>query len=47
MPAILGVITLVGLILAILGTGIWHVLSWVALSYPVYIMVKYGARYFK
>jgi hypothetical protein len=47
MPIWLAAITIIGLILAILGTGLWHVLSWIALTIPVYIMVKYGKTFFK
>ncbi|MGV3704933.1 MAG: hypothetical protein ACO1NU_06095 [Arcticibacter sp.] len=46
MPLLIAVITFAGLISAILGTGMWHYMSWVALSYPVYIMIKYGRRFF-
>ncbi|ACU03040.1 MULTISPECIES: hypothetical protein [Pedobacter] len=46
-PVLLSVITFIGLLLAIMGIGIWHVFSWTALSIPVYIMVRYGLRFFK
>lgn len=46
MPVWMAVVTLIGLILAILGTGMWHIFSWIALSAPVYIMYKYGKRFF-
>jgi len=45
-PLLLFAITISGLLLAIIGTGIWHGLSWVALSIPVYFMVKYGMAFF-
>lgn len=46
MPIWMALITFIGLTLAILGTGIWHIFSWIALTIPVYIMVKYGKRFF-
>jgi hypothetical protein len=46
-PILLFVVTIMGLLLAIMGTGVWHILSWVALAIPVYVVVKYGARFFK
>jgi hypothetical protein len=46
-PILLSLITLVGLISAIMGVGIWHYFSWVALSIPVYIMIKYGIGYYR
>lgn len=46
-PILLFVVTIIGLLLAIIGTGIWHVLSWIALIIPIYVMVSYGARFFK
>jgi hypothetical protein len=47
MPILLSVITIAGLIAAILGTGIWQGLSWLLLSYPIYIMWFYGKKFFK
>ena len=47
MPIWMAVITLLGLIFAILGTGIWHLFSWVALMLPIYIMCKYGRKFFQ
>ena len=47
MPVLLSVITIIGLLLAIMGLGIWHLLSWVFLSYPVYVMIRYGMKYFR
>jgi len=47
MPIWMAVITLIGLILAILGTGLWHILSWIALTIPVYIMIRHGKKFFK
>jgi len=46
-PVLLAVITTIGLILAIIGTGIWHFLSWIALSYPVYVMCRHGLKFYK
>ncbi|WP_132225530.1 hypothetical protein [Albibacterium bauzanense] len=47
MPILLAVLTTIGLLLAIMGIGVWHILSWVALGIPLYIMIKYGVKYFK
>jgi|GEM_PF-658090 len=47
MPIWMAVVSLAGLTLAILGTGIWHTLSWIALSIPVYVMVKHGRKFFR
>lgn len=47
MPVLMAVITIAGLISAILGTGIWHYISWISLSYPLYIMTRYGKKFFK
>lgn len=47
MPILLGIVSMAGLIAAILGTGIWHGLSWLLLSYPIYIMWVYGKKFFK
>jgi len=46
MPLLLFTITIAGLLLAIIGTGIWHGFSWVTLSVPVYFMVKHGIAFF-
>lgn len=46
MPLLLFAITIAGLLLAIIGTGIWHGLSWITLAVPVYYMVKYGWAFF-
>jgi len=40
MPVFLGIITIAGLLLAIMGTGIWHFFSWIALLVPVYLVIK-------
>jgi hypothetical protein len=31
-----------GLLSALLGTGIWHVLSWIALTIPILVCVRFG-----
>lgn len=46
MPVLLAFVSLAGLVMAILGTGIWHLMSWTALSYPIYIMLKFGRKFF-
>lgn len=47
MPIILGLLTLVGLVSAILGVGFWHYVSWLTLSVPLYYSFKYGAKFFR
>jgi hypothetical protein len=47
MPILLAALSVIGLLSAIMGTGIWHIISWIALSVPIYCMLKYGSRYFK
>jgi hypothetical protein len=46
MPVLLAFVSMAGLVMAILGTGFWHLLSWAALSYPIYIMLKFGRKFF-
>lgn len=46
MPIWLSVITIIGLILAIMGTGIWHFMAWLALCIPLYVMCKHGRKFF-
>lgn len=38
MPLVLGALTLFGLLAALLGTGIWHVLSWIAIAVPLLVV---------
>lgn len=41
-PILLTILTLFGLIAALVGTGIWHGLAWLALTVPVAICIWYG-----
>jgi uncharacterized membrane protein YuzA (DUF378 family) len=43
-PVLLGILSLAGLIAALVGDGIWDIVSWIALGIPVIVMIKY---YFK
>jgi hypothetical protein len=43
-PIILAVITVAGLLSALLGDGIWNVLSWFALSIPLAVIVFCASR---
>ena len=43
-PAILSVLTIGGLIFALIEDGIWDALSWVALSVPIALYVGCVAR---
>lgn len=47
MPIILGILTMIGLIAAILGVGVWHYISWLALGIPLYYCFKFGAKFFR
>lgn len=47
MPVLIAFTTLAGLIAAILGTGIWHYISWISLSCPLYTMIKHGVKFFR
>ncbi|MNJ78046.1 hypothetical protein D3C77_756890 [compost metagenome] len=40
-PVLLGLLTIFGLLAALLGTGVWHGLAWLSLAVPVLV----GARY--
>jgi hypothetical protein len=42
MPIVLAVCSAVGLISALLGDGVWDVLSWFALGAPITIIIWYG-----
>ena len=39
-PVVLGVLTVFGLLAALLGIGIWHWLSWLSLAVPLVIVVR-------
>ncbi|QJB30923.1 hypothetical protein HF324_05915 [Chitinophaga oryzae] len=40
-PILLAVLSLAGLIAALVGDGIWDIFSWIALGIPVALMVRY------
>jgi hypothetical protein len=40
MPLLLALLIVFGLLAALLGTGIWHVLSWLALSTPLIVLYR-------
>lgn len=44
-PLVLAVIILVGLLSALLGDGIWNVLSWLLLAIPVFVIAEYVFRH--
>ena len=39
-PIFLGVLTVFGLLAALLGIGVWHWLSWLSLAVPLVIVVR-------
>jgi hypothetical protein len=41
-PLALGALTTFGLLAALLGTGVWHVLAWTALVVPVVVGVCFA-----
>lgn len=41
-PVALGVLTATGLLAALLGTGAWRVLAWLALGAPLIVMARYA-----
>jgi hypothetical protein len=44
MPLLIGVVSTIGLASALLGDGMWDVLSWVTLGVPVALGVFFWAR---
>ncbi|MFT3936701.1 MAG: hypothetical protein QM726_23955 [Chitinophagaceae bacterium] len=40
-PFLLFVITIFGLLAALLGTGVWHWLSWIALCIPPIVLYRF------
>ncbi|NML38949.1 hypothetical protein HHL17_17215 [Chitinophaga sp. G-6-1-13] len=40
-PILIAVLTLSGLIAALVGDGIWDIYSWIALEIPVVLMIRY------
>ena len=43
-PILLGVLTTIGLISALVGDGVWDGVSWLALSVPVAVYLVYWLR---
>ncbi|MDR5779463.1 hypothetical protein QCE63_08480 [Caballeronia sp. LZ065] len=43
-PLLLAVLTLFGLLSALLGTGVWHPLAWLALAVPVAVVLMVGLK---
>ncbi|MEJ1241834.1 hypothetical protein WBG78_27055 [Chryseolinea sp. T2] len=41
-PVLLAALTVFGLLAALAGTGIWHLLSWLALAVPVASCIRFG-----
>ncbi len=40
-PALLAILSAFGLVTALLGDGVWDVLSWIALAVPVAVIVRH------
>ena len=47
MPVLLSIVTIIGLISAIIGLGVWHWISWITLSAPIVVMWWFGRRFFR
>jgi hypothetical protein len=43
-PLLLAVVSVIGLLSALLGDGIWDVLSWLALGTPIAVVARYAYR---
>jgi hypothetical protein len=43
-PVLLAILTIFGLLAALLGQGSWHGLSWLALSIPIVLAAGYATR---
>lgn len=43
-PTLLALLSLFGLLAALLADGLWDLLSWLALSVPVAVCAVYGLR---
>lgn len=43
-PIILALLSTFGLLAALLGVGLWHWLSWIALSVPIVVIWHYWFR---
>lgn len=41
-PIVLAILTIFGLLAALTGTGIWHILSWIALTIPAIVCIRFG-----
>ena len=39
-PLLLGLVTLFGLLAALLGTGLWYDFAWLAMALPLVIIVR-------
>jgi hypothetical protein len=43
-PLLLAALTLAGLLSALMGTGVWHVIAWIALAIPVMVLTSIVLR---
>ena len=43
-PIVLGIVTAVGLVSALVGDGLWDFVSWLGLGLPVAMSAWYGLR---
>ena len=40
-PIILGLLTIAGLLTALIGAEVWHFVSWALLAIPLIVMIKF------
>jgi hypothetical protein len=43
-PLLLAALIVFGLLAALLGTGVWHVLAWIALAIPVAVVASIALK---
>jgi hypothetical protein len=43
-PLLLAVLTVFGLLAALLGTGAWHVVAWIALAIPIGVAARFAMK---
>jgi len=44
MPLLLAALSIFGLLAALLGTGVWHWASWIALAWLLVVIARYWIR---
>ena len=44
MPLLMAVLIVTGLLAALLGAGVWHLLSWIVLCVPAGVIIRFVFR---